>query len=60
MVNENDTVVCRCKKITIGKIKEAVKNGCETVDELVEKTGCCTACGNCESEIQAIMDLLVK
>lgn len=39
------TKVCTCKSISRAKIKEAIKNGAHTVEEVSKITGACT--GSC-------------
>lgn len=51
-------VLCICRGITEADIKKAVENGAETLDEVIDATGCCTRCGACTREIQDFMDLL--
>jgi bacterioferritin-associated ferredoxin len=31
---ENETVLCRCEEITLGKVREWISNGYDTFDEL--------------------------
>ena len=38
-------VVCICKGIKLGKVQDAIVNGCQTVDEVNRKTG--TGNGGC-------------
>ena len=39
------TKTCTCKSISRAKIKESIKNGAHTVDEVSKDTGACT--GSC-------------
>ena len=46
VVLDKITKVCVCKAISRATIKEAIKNGADTVDAVKEKTGACT--GDCK------------
>lgn len=53
------TKVCTCKSIPRTKIKEAIKNGAHTVDEVSKITGACTgSCHGfrCKSKIQSLIE----
>lgn len=53
------TKVCTCKSISRAKIKEAIKNGAHTVDEVSNITGACTgSCHGfrCKSKIQSLIE----
>lgn len=53
------TKVCICKAISKEKIKDAIKNGAVTVDEIKEKTGAATGCckgRRCIEKIQRLID----
>lgn len=53
------TKVCTCKSISRAKIKEAIKNGAHTVEEVSKITGTCTgSCHGfrCKSKIQSLIE----
>lgn len=52
------TKVCICKAITKEKIKEAIKNGAVTVEEVKEKTGATTGCCKGRRCIEKIESLI--
>ncbi len=41
--------VCHCLGITYGEIMEAIKNGADTVEKIMDATDAGTACGLCKS-----------
>ena len=45
-----DETICFCLKITLDEIIEAIKEGSETVEALVENTCAGEACEQCQSE----------
>jgi assimilatory nitrate reductase catalytic subunit len=48
-------LVCSCFNIAENAIKEAIKNGCTSVEELGEVLSCGTNCGSCKAELQQII-----
>ena len=40
---------CKCKNISIEDVVNAVKNGADTVEKVMEATGAGTACGRCKA-----------
>ena len=40
--------VCVCRGITDGDIRQAVEEGCESLNELKAETGIAMQCGTCE------------
>ena len=52
------TKTCTCKSISRAKIKESIKNGAHTVDEVSKDTGACTgSCHGfrCKSKIEDLI-----
>lgn len=52
-----DDVICNCMSVTNADIKEAVKAGASTLEEVQEITQAGTICGACLEEIQQAIDL---
>ena len=48
--------VCICHGITDRRLKEAVREGASSFEELQAHTGVSTCCGACESTARAIVD----
>ncbi len=42
----DDTMVCFCSKVTAGAIRQAVRDGARTLDDIRRMTGACTI-GRC-------------
>lgn len=55
----DDTIICTCLDITRGSIVEAVRtHQLTTVEQVGEITQAGTICGQCQDDIQAILDEL--
>jgi NAD(P)H-nitrite reductase large subunit len=46
---DDDFEVCSCNGVTLGELKEAIKNGHTTIDDLMSETDAGTACELCQS-----------
>ncbi len=44
-----DHTVCECFDVTLGELLEAIKNGNDTLEALMDETDAGTACGLCRS-----------
>ena len=52
-------IACECRKVTYGKIEDAITAGAATVEEVQEMTGCGRSCGKCMEFIEYLVrDLL--
>lgn len=57
----NDTIICNCYGITVEDIKNAIKNGATSFEEVQEVTGVGTGCGVCLNNAENLVkDLLSK
>ena len=52
----DDDLICICMTVSRGEIKEAVRNGKHTVDELKATLFCCTGCGTCEGRVRKVLE----
>ena len=43
-----------------GEIREAIRNGQRTLDDLKATLLCCTGCGTCEPKVLAILEAELK
>lgn len=48
-------ICCVCKNVNDKKVKEAIENGAETIEEIVEETGACTGCKCCKARIESLL-----
>lgn len=55
-----DRIICECMNVSYEDIKNAVKEGAKTLDDIKEATEAGTICGICEDEIQEVLDELLK
>lgn len=52
----DEDLVCFCMSVTRGEIKEAIRNGSSTVDDLKSTLFCCTGCGTCEGRVTKLLE----
>lgn len=56
----DEKVVCTCMDVTVGDIREAIKNGAKDFEEVQEITGVSSVCGMCrdyaKNVVKAILD----
>ena len=57
-MDRND-LVCICKSVSYGKIEDAIDNGAQTYEDILEETEAGFVCGGCIERIEEILDRLV-
>lgn len=58
---EKDILICNCNEIYKSEIVKAIKEkGLKTVDEVGDATTAGTVCGQCQDDIQDILDEVNK
>ena len=56
---EPDVIICNCNQIYRSEILKAIKEkGLTTIEEVGEITSAGTVCGQCQDDIQGILDEL--
>ena len=55
-----DRIICECMNVSYEDIKNEVKEGAKTLDDIKEATEAGTICGICEDDIQEVLDELLK
>ena len=56
-----DEIICNCMEVTKSTIIKAIKDkGLKTVEEVGEATDAGTGCGQCQDDIQEILDELTQ
>ena len=56
-MSELDDIVCNCMEVYKSTIVEAIKTkGLKTVEEVGDETEAGTVCGQCQDDIQEILD----
>lgn len=56
---DDDVIICSCNEIYKSEIVKAIKEkGLKTVEEVGEETTAGTSCGQCQDDIQDILDEL--
>lgn len=48
--------VCKCQNVSVNEVVEAVKNGADTIERVMEETKAGSGCGRCKGIIQNIID----
>jgi bacterioferritin-associated ferredoxin len=57
MIMEEDKLICTCMDVYKSTIVKAIKEkGLKTVEEVGEETTAGTVCGQCQDDIQEILD----
>ncbi|MEP4532563.1 MAG: molybdopterin-dependent oxidoreductase [Cyclobacteriaceae bacterium] len=49
-------LVCSCNNVGEGNLKEAIAQGCDSLNKLCESTGAGLGCGSCKSEVKRLID----
>ena len=57
-MDRNDHV-CICNSVTYGEIEDAINNGAQNYEDILEETGAGSVCGGCIERIEEILDRLV-
>lgn len=58
---DDDKVICGCFTVTVQDVKNAIKNGAKSFEEVQAATNIGTGCGNCiESNKKLVGELLGK
>lgn len=52
---DDQDVVCLCCDVTRGRIRQAIRDGARSVDEISQATRAGTACGGCIPELEALL-----
>ena len=47
--------VCKCQNVSVNEVVAAVKNGAQTVDQVMEETNAGAGCGICKGIIENIL-----
>lgn len=55
-----DKVLCCCNNVTLNDVKEEIKNGVKTFEELQVKTGIGTDCPPCKEENEKLFKTLLE
>lgn len=47
--------VCKCHNVTEAGVRDAMKNGCRTLQDVSARTGAGTGCGSCRGQLAALL-----
>lgn len=56
---DRNEFVCICKSVSYGEIEDAISNGAQTYEDILEETEAGSICGGCIERIEEILDRLV-
>ncbi len=51
-----EDIICKCKGVTKGDVKKALKNGATTYKEVKKETGAGSKCGKCKKKIKKYIE----
>ena len=57
---QEDTIVCKCKKVTYGDMVKAVEQGASTYEEVSKITNCGVGCERCIDSLRKLTEKLVN
>lgn len=52
--------VCHCRNISLAVIEQSILNGAHTIQAIRRTTTANTACGSCQSDVEAILDYWLR
>jgi len=52
----NEREVCNCHHVTESTIRDAIRDGCDTLPSLCDATRAGTGCGSCRGQLTALLD----
>lgn len=50
-----DAVICHCHQVKVSAVREAIKNGADSVEAIGEATKAGTGCGGCKKKLAAML-----
>ncbi|MDD5934700.1 MAG: (2Fe-2S)-binding protein [Clostridiales bacterium] len=59
MEQNMDKAICRCRKVFLADLEEAVNNGASSFEEVVEVTGIGKGCGRCKKQAQEVTEYFI-
>lgn len=51
----DDGLLCRCAQVSEPTVRQAIREGCQTIRQLGEATGAGTGCGSCRGRMSAML-----
>ncbi len=55
-IEKSSKIICHCAGTTEENIEIVIADGCETIEDIQNRTGAGSVCGKCKSAIQEIID----
>ena len=53
-------IVCLCEEVSDGTIRQAISEGCRSVEAIETACVACTCCGVCEKDLARILDETIQ
>lgn len=60
MVEDTNKVICKCINVTIQDLKDVIKNGARSFEEVQTITKVGTGCGKCADGVKAMINEIIK
>lgn len=54
-MEDRNKIVCLCKHVSAGEIRDAINDGCDSVEAIEEKTCAGSQCGACKKHIEKML-----
>jgi ferredoxin-nitrate reductase len=48
-------LLCSCNQVGVGNVQRMMENGCDTLNEICQRSGAGLGCGSCKPEIQLLL-----
>lgn len=52
--------ICLCRLVEERQLVSAIRDGCHTLEQLIERTDCTTGCGTCLGQVMEILNRELK
>lgn len=57
---DNHEIVCSCMNVSVQDLKDAIKNGAKSFEEVQEVTNVGTGCGGCVENVKNLIEELLE
>jgi bacterioferritin-associated ferredoxin len=53
---DDERTICFCHNVSLARLKEALRSGALTFEDLQGETSCSTGCGGCEFDVRELVE----
>jgi NAD(P)H-nitrite reductase large subunit len=57
---DSTQTICFCHNVPLGRLREAIRGGADTLEKIQIETCASTGCGGCEPEVTEILEETLK